>query len=276
MGKKFVTGLEKGSVKHYGKDKVDIKGNRSERFSSAQSWVEKIKTTYENEYLNALTNTSIVEDSNDSLSSKLSSYCGGNTKVQVFKVGVSDAVKAAIEHSDGRRVCVLNFASHSNPGGGFIKGSRAQEEALCHVSALYPVLSDPKFKSYYTVDTDEDSYDKMCIYSADMPFIIGRKVYHADVITMAAVNQRSKKMWNNPEAVMRRCMEFAYLYPAMREVEILLLGAWGCGVFGNSPEFVASTWKELQEEYKGLYRVVTHPILDLATYKVFKDVMTAS
>ena len=40
----------------------------------------------------------------------------------------------------GQKVCVLNFASAGNPGGGVEKGATAQEECLCRCSNLYPCL----------------------------------------------------------------------------------------------------------------------------------------
>lgn len=41
----------------------------------------------------------------------------------------------------GKKVCVHNFASATNPGGGVTRGSSAQEECLCRCSTLYPCLN---------------------------------------------------------------------------------------------------------------------------------------
>ncbi len=41
----------------------------------------------------------------------------------------------------GQKVCVHNFASASNPGGGVERGASAQEECLCRCSGLYFCLT---------------------------------------------------------------------------------------------------------------------------------------
>lgn len=50
----------------------------------------------------------------------------------------------------GKKVCIHNFASAANPGGGVVKGSSAQEEAICRCSTLYPNLKEESlWKQFY-------------------------------------------------------------------------------------------------------------------------------
>ena len=58
---------------------------------------------------------------------------------KVVVSGTRTLEASEIYAKQGKRVCVLNFASATNPGGGVVHGSSAQEEAICRCSTLYHV-----------------------------------------------------------------------------------------------------------------------------------------
>lgn len=61
-------------------------------------------------------------------------------------------------------------------------------------------------------------------------------------ITCAAPNKHRALTENvsdkDIDAVMERRIEFMYDVAIANQVDTLILGAWGCGVFGNNPETI--------------------------------------
>ena len=57
-----------------------------------------------------------------------------------------------------KKICVLNFAAPTHPGGGVQSGSAAQEESICRSSTLYPTLNNRKVKEAYYYPND-NHYD---------------------------------------------------------------------------------------------------------------------
>lgn len=73
----------------------------------------------------------------------------------------------------GKKVCVLNFASATNPGGGVTRGSSAQEEAICRCSTLYPCLNNAKmWNAFYVPHRHERNplHNDDCIYTPTLSF----------------------------------------------------------------------------------------------------------
>lgn len=139
----------------------------------------------------------------------------------------------------------------------FIKGSRAQEECLCHESFLYNVLKENE--SYYEANRKNKNralYHNRALYSPDVIFEREGRLCYCDVITCAAPNKRAAQKYCNVSdeensRVLESRIDFILDIAKRHKVDILVLGAFGCGVFGQSGEEVAKIFHKLllREEY---------------------------
>ena len=166
-----------------------------------------------------------------------------------------DTVSAIFKYSADQRVMVLNFASYKHPGGGFMSGSSAQEESLCHESTLYQILSNEKFAHYYAYNNQHKNkslYMNRALYSPEVIFTRDNKCTIADVITCAAPNYRSFSMYNsgseftNSVVLESRIYFIATIARYYRDkgIKTIILGAFGCGVFGQHPKKVAELFRQ--------------------------------
>ena len=152
-----------------------------------------------------------------------------------------DTVSSAFRHSG--KVAVLNFASYKNPGGQFINGSMAQEEALCHKSNLYNILK--QFQEYYSWNSkhlNRGLYLNRAIYTPGVIFENGSETRKFDVITCAAPNKSLIRYGNftaeENKKILYDRIRFVLDIAEENQVETLILGAWGCGVFRQDPKEV--------------------------------------
>lgn len=175
--------------------------------------------------------------------------------------------------------CVLNFASFTRPGGGFIKGAIAQEEALCHASNLYNVLLE--FKDKYDANFCMRSfntglYENWAIYSPAIYFKVRDFEAYANVITCPAPNYTVYKTKSDNDilydGVLRSRIKYVLDIARNNEQKVLILGAFGCGVFGNDPIKVASIFKELLKDYKFEKVIFAIPHTNNGNYDAFKKV----
>lgn len=170
----------------------------------------------------------------------------------------------------------LNFASARNPGGGFLNGAQAQEEALARSSGLYPCLMAAW--DYYERNRAccSSLYFDLLIASTGVPFFRDDEGHLLDVpvpatvITAPAPNAGAV-LFNEParapeiEPVLRLRAELVLKVAAMRGITALVLGAWGCGVFRNDPAMVAKAFGDLLKPghpYAGHFDRVVFAIFD--------------
>lgn len=144
---------------------------------------------------------------------------------------------------------LLNFASYRHAGGGFVTGAWAQEEAICHDSTLYNVLC--QFESFYAENEQKlnrSLYTDRAIFSPKIVFERGGKSAECSVITCAAPNfgaARNRGVTEREnETALKQRVDFVISIAEENGCDTVVLGAWGCGVFGQDPMLVARLFKE--------------------------------
>ena len=178
-------------------------------------------------------------------------YRGCNPDMKISLLD-ADTVSAARNNAEGK-TAVLNFASYKIPGGMFIEGSIAQEEALCHESFLYNVLGQKT--DYYAWNNQHKNkalYTNRALYSPKIIFTKedGAEDFKCDVITCAAPNYTTAKKYlhvsekENKDVLVSRC-KYVLDIAEDNGVDTLILGAWGSGVFGQDAGIVASIFSNL-------------------------------
>jgi uncharacterized protein (TIGR02452 family) len=171
------------------------------------------------------------------------------TRVEVTGETSLDAARRLLRENSNS-VGVLNFASARNPGGGFLNGANAQEESLCRASALYAcLLAAPGYYEHHRI-ARTPLYSDRVIFSPFVPVFrndlgdLLDEPYLVSFLTSPAPNagviarDKPTAVKEIAPALESRCAQV--LAVAAREgVQRLVLGAWGCGVFQNTPTQVA-------------------------------------
>eukprot|EP00121_Abeoforma_whisleri_P002479 Awhi_evm1s2225 len=152
-------------------------------------------------------------------------------------------------------VCCLNFASAKNPGGGFLKGSTAQEESIARSSGLYNCIrkssmyvtnSSRQVNCFYTHNMLFSS--KVPVFRDDVHYQLFNNYYLVSIITSPAVNAgvmlKRKAKPEQIRQVMKERILYILMVSMLQEQKNIVLGLYGCGVFGNSLEVIAELFKE--------------------------------
>ncbi len=161
-------------------------------------------------------------------------------------------------------VLVLNMANPVNPGGGVRRGARAQEEDLCRKSSLLLSLESKKASKYYKYNKSLNTGmgSGAIIFTPKVEIIRdGNGTLLEDTVVVAVLTCAAPMLNQGKEGMseadyqnmfykrivgMLKCAAyFGYKH--------LVLGAWGCGAFGNDAHVVSDLFfKALKEmDYNG-------------------------
>ena len=223
-----------------------------------------------------------------------------------IKVVEADCLATARKYSlEGQgKVAVLNMASRTNPGGGVFTGAGAQEEYCFRCSdyfrSLYQFLD---FGKAYGVARRPESYpmDRNFggIYSPDVTvfrdteetgYAFLEHPWKTNFIAVAGLNRPETEMRNGsleiiPALVPARENKIrTILNIAMaQEIDVLVLGALGCGAFHNPPAHVARLFRDILREdvYAHAFRNVLFAIkkdhnshrMSPSLYEIFRNTL---
>lgn len=190
---------------------------------------------------------------------------------------ISHARHPSARHA--RHVCVLNMANQTSAGGGWLNGAMAQEEELCYRSSLsftlkrrhYPIGKHDVLYSPTVVVFRENYRKGHSLMNIQKP----EQLPVVTVISVAAVQDpeltkgsaRPKYRFAADRDLMKSKMRSVLRMAAFNRHRQLVLGALGCGVFGNPNNEVADCWMEvLQEnEFQGWWDTIVFAVLDNMT-----------
>ncbi|MCD8007318.1 MAG: TIGR02452 family protein [Oscillospiraceae bacterium] len=153
------------------------------------------------------------------------------------------------------KVLVLNLASATEPGGHTRKGASAQEEDLCRRSSLLLSLESEKAKKYYdynvALNTHMGSHGIVMSHNVEIikdkvhetlakPFCVTVMTCAAPMIRMGLEEMSQEEYESMLEARIRGMLTVA----ATEGYRHLILGAFGCGVYGNDASLVSKLFYE--------------------------------
>jgi len=180
----------------------------------------------------------------------------------------------------GGRPVALNFASAKRPGGGFLSGALAQEETLARSSGLYACINGNPMYAFHQARSDA-LYTDYAIYSPAVPIIrddngkLLDQPYLCAFLTAPAVNakvvlEQDSRRRGEIRATMKGRIEKVLALAAAHGHQELVLGAWGCGVFGNDSAEIAELFRAaLYGPYAGVFAQVVFAILDWSAEQRF-------
>lgn len=158
-------------------------------------------------------------------------------------------------HSKDAKIAALNFADPYVPGGLVEQGANTQEESLCRCSNLYEsLIKEECISEYYNYNKslNNNIFSDRIIYSKNVVFFRDNITYNitnnyatCDIITSPAplgdVRYQNEVLYNKTitnriESILKVAMS--------NDIDVLILGAWGCGAFHNRPKIIAKAFHD--------------------------------
>jgi uncharacterized protein (TIGR02452 family) len=205
----------------------------------------------------------------------LSSMIGIERKECEILIIYEDCLVVASNYSN-YKVGLLNFANPKTPG--LDCRTRTQEEYLLHSTSLPLNLIDFSNNDFdllleshsgkselYPLSSDHVIYSKdVTVFSVldDQPV----DKFKIDIITSAAIKYPKIKddqyLNKNDELEMKKIIKLIFLSAIRNNVEVLILGAFGCGNFGCPVKGTVEIFRKYIDKYSRYFCKIIFPIIN--------------
>lgn len=160
-----------------------------------------------------------------------------------------------------KNILVLNFANPVNPGGGVRRGASAQEEDLCRKSSLLLSLESQSAQKYYqynqslqtnmgsdaiiltpNVEIVKDANGELLDESVIVSVMTCAAPMVSHGLEGLSQEQYEELLYNRICGMLKCAAYWGY--------QVLVLGAFGCGAFGNDARLVSDLFYKAIKEFR--------------------------
>lgn len=177
--------------------------------------------------------------------------------VSIINEDTFEAAKLYV--SDGN-VVILNMASCYKAGGGVNNGAMAQEEELFRRSNYFRSLSD----NLYPLDIGDTIYTPKVTIIKNKKYEMLSAPFTVSAIAAAGLRKPildKKGMYDETDQeYMTEIIDNIFKVAYVNKHDILILGALGCGAYGNPPSEVIKIFNACLKKYWGCFRRIVFAV----------------
>jgi len=199
------------------------------------------------------------------------------TYVRVVNTDTIDFARALMDRykAEGvdRKVIVLNMANQFSPGGGFVRGRIAQEEALCYRTGLFHCLRPEEYEGPtgfgdFTASLQLNVPVLRKGLDDGFAFLKPEERWPINIVTMAGYDRH--KLPKEEQRAPLPPEQYAGVHTKINAIlaaaahagaKAVVLGALGCGAFANPPEQISQIFANVIHRFAGVFEYIYFAIL---------------
>lgn len=182
------------------------------------------------------------------------------TEIILLDCDSFEAAHWLLNEKKSNQPLVLDFASDSNPGGGCLSNQQGtQEESLCRRSSLFQSLKSTK----YPISQLGCIYVPQVVVFRDKNMALLNEPFWVSVVasSLRSMSSSDGTLKGKDEDLVSNKISTILSVALIHNHRSIVLGAWGCGAFGNSASEIARIFhKTIHKKFEGMFENIVFAI----------------